>query len=63
MLGFSESLAYKSIDISQKDILITKKVIFNAKIDCKIPRLFSVIYNTKTFYNNEFLKISTHTEG
>ena len=37
-------------------LLITKKVIFNAKIAGKIPSLFSVKYNLQTIYNNELLK-------
>ena len=37
-------------------ILITKKVIFNAKIDGKIPKLFSVKNNTISVYKHELLK-------
>ena len=39
-------------------ILITKKVIFNAKLNGKVPNLFSVKYQTKTLYNHEELKFS-----
>ena len=34
-------------------ILITKKVIFNAKMDGKLPTIFSVKYNTKFVYNHK----------
>ena len=37
-------------------ILMTKKVIFNAKLDCKKPRLFSVKYGIKIVYKHEQLK-------
>ena len=37
-------------------LLITKKVIFNAKIAGKIPNIFSVKCNLKTTYTNELLK-------
>ena len=37
-------------------LLITKKVIFNAKVAGKIPNLFSVKYNLQTIYTNELLK-------
>ena len=38
-------------------ILITKRVLFNAKLDGKIPRFYSVRYNTKVVYNYELLKL------
>ena len=37
-------------------ILITKKVIFNAKLNGKVPNLFSVKYHTRILYNHEELK-------
>ena len=37
-------------------ILITKKAIFNAKIDGKIPKLFSVKNNTISVYKHDLLK-------
>ena len=37
-------------------LLMTKKVIFNAKLDGKKPRLFSVKYGTKIVYKHEQLK-------
>ena len=44
-------------------LLITKKVIFNAKIAGKVPNIFSVKYNLKTTYTNELLKSKlTHKE-
>ena len=39
-------------------ILITKKVIFNAKLNGKVPNLFSVKYQTRILYNHEELKFS-----
>ena len=37
-------------------LLMTKKVIFNAKLDCKKPRLFSVKYGINIVYKHEQLK-------
>ena len=37
-------------------ILITKKVIFNAKLNCKTPSIFSVKFQTRALFNQEELK-------
>ena len=37
-------------------ILITKKVIFNAKLNCKTPSIFSVKFQTRALFNHEELK-------
>ena len=39
-------------------IVITKKVIFNAKLSSKVPNIYSVKHQTKSLYTYEELKFS-----